>query len=123
METIDDLMELYKALIRNIKSDTPYWNGDEDAVTWIRDGIAELTNNNLTEELQCLDIKLLEEPVKLKDIVDGICPYDMWGESVAFPEMWWANLDRIYNGTYPFDLIPDYLKPAAKQYYEKKVDK
>ena len=34
-------------------------------------------------------------------------------------EQWYWWIDEIYEGKYPFELLPDYLKDVAKRYYEK----
>ena len=34
-------------------------------------------------------------------------------------EQWYWWIDEIYEGKYPFELLPDYLKDVAKRYYKK----
>ena len=40
-------------------------------------------------------------------------------EKTIKKEMWYWWIDEIYEGKYPFELLPDYLKDVAKRYYEK----
>ena len=116
MNRLKELIGYYSRLLSSYEMTDLTKSYDEDSITLIRDEINGLTDD-VPEEVKELDIRFVSNPEILAYIVKGIPRYNQWGDNLTFPDAWWANLDRIYNGTYPFDEIPDYLKPVTKQYY------
>ena len=51
--------------------------------------------------------------------LDGIFKLRELNLKTIKKEMWYWWIDEIYEGKYPFELLPDYLKDVAKRYYEK----
>ena len=116
MSELDRLFSYYAHLIDYMLSHAEPWDTDEESIIWARDDIAELTKET-TKEIIELDIRFLKSREKVKQLVSLI----QWNATrgiLAFPDAWWANLDRLCEGSYPFDKLPNYLKDVAKQYYK-----
>ena len=73
----------------------------------IREKLKEYGDN---EEVRKLDKWLLED---LKEILK-INTYFKDDDTQPI-EKWWWHLHKIANGTYPMDLLPDYLKKVSPQ--------
>jgi len=79
---------------------------DPDVLAWDISNIREhLKEYEYDEEIKKNDVWLLED---LKEILQ-VNPAIQDDDTQPL-EKWWWHLHKIANGTYPIDLLPDYLK-------------
>ena len=84
---------------------------DPDVLPWTVPSIREkLQDYERNEKVRKLDKWLLED---LKEILE-VNPAIKDDDSQPL-EKWWWHLHKIANGTYPMELLPDYLKKVSPQ--------
>jgi hypothetical protein len=102
-----------------MKGTPEVWDGSGDTAILYRDDLYLSDGETPKPDVMQIDIDMMSHP-KFADWVD----YQLYPEyrSEASPETagkWWWNLDKLVKGEYPWEQIPDYLKPAAQKFYNK----
>ena len=73
----------------------------------IREGLKEYTGNKEVQKIDKYLIENLKEILKVNPTIQD--------DDTQPLEKWWWHLHKIANGTYPIELLPDYLKKVSPQ--------